>query len=208
LALALRGRGDVVEARAVVNEMRRHVTPGEVALALVDVAPSLIAGGQYDSIFENLTPASISGPLPFDYFLVKAEYFRLRSRDGPARAYFDSLRVAVNDIAARRTTERTLEVFLTRAFAGVGDRKQASFHAALVEQLIEDSNDQLGSRAMHESLVWVYVQVGNYEAAIDHLEHLMAMPSLISAQYLRVAQLPQGLRDHPRFQQLVNAPVT
>ena len=78
----------------------------------------------------------------------------------------------------------------------------------MVEQLIEDSNDQLGSRAMHESLVWIYVQVGNYEAAIDHLEHLMAMPSLISAQYLRVALLPQGLRDHPRFQQLVNAPVT
>ena len=60
---------------------------------------------------------------------------------------------------------------------------------------------------MHESLVWVYIQMGNYEAAIDHLEHLVVMPSLISTQYLRVAHLPQDLRDHLRFQQLVNGPV-
>jgi hypothetical protein len=99
-------------------------------------------------------------------------------------------------------------MFLSRAFAGLGDAKQASFHAGLVEQFINDAEDQVTSRVLHESLVWVYSLVGDYDAAIDHMEHLVAMPSLISRDYLRVAHLPSGIREHPRFQALVNPPVT
>ncbi len=207
MAVALRGHGDVGGARDIVTQMLQHVSRGEVAMALIDVAPGLVAGGEYDSIIDGLIPASISGPMPFDYLFVKAEFYRLRGRPAQARAYYDSLRTAVNDIAARREADQTLEMFLSRAFAGLGDRKQASFHAGRVEQFITESTDQVASRVLHESLVWVYALVGDYEAATDHLEHLVAMPSLISLAYLRVAYLPEGLREYARFQAIINGPV-
>jgi serine/threonine-protein kinase len=45
--------------------------------------------------------------------------------------------------------------------------------------------------------------VGEYEAAIDQLEYLLSVPSVITIPLLRVDPLWDPLRDHPRFQALL-----
>jgi serine/threonine-protein kinase len=49
----------------------------------------------------------------------------------------------------------------------------------------------------------IYAIVGEYDAAIDQLELLLSIPSPLSVQLLRVDPLWDPLRDHPRFQKLL-----
>jgi hypothetical protein len=45
--------------------------------------------------------------------------------------------------------------------------------------------------------------VGEKEAAINHLEYLLSVPSGVSVPSLRVESTWDSLRDHPRFQLLL-----
>lgn len=203
IALYLRWQGDTARAHAAAREMLQRTTPGQVALALIRVAPTLIIGGAYDSIIEPLTPASVSGPLPFDYFYLKAEFYRLRNQLPRSRAYYDSLRTGVRAAALTRTGDPRLTTLLARAHAGLGRRDDAMEQAALLERAIRESGDALQSMMLRNSLVWTYAMLGEGEAALDHVDALLAAPSMMSTPYLQVAPFPDALRRHPRFRALL-----
>ncbi len=54
-----------------------------------------------------------------------------------------------------------------------------------------------------EDLARVYMMVGEYDAAIDQLESLLAVPSNTAGPGLRIDPTWNPLRDHPRFQALL-----
>ena len=53
------------------------------------------------------------------------------------------------------------------------------------------------------SLAQIYVQIGDYDAAVDRLEQVLSVPSIISVPLLRFDPLWDPLRDLPRFQALL-----
>ena len=53
-----------------------------------------------------------------------------------------------------------------------------------------------------EDLARIYTMVGEYDAAIDRLESLLAVPSPTAVPMLRIDPTWEPLRDHPRFQAL------
>jgi serine/threonine-protein kinase len=203
IALHLRWQGDQVAAHQAVNEMARRVTPGQVAFALVELASVLVAGGEYDTLFAELSPASISGPFPFDYYFVKAEFHRLRNDPVSARAYYDSLVTALERIPPERDDDPVVAVLRGLGYAGLGKKNQAVKRASDIEAMITGSDDVLFTDTMQRSLVWIYALIGEYDSAIDNLQHLLATPSLVSTPYLRVELFPGNLKQHPRFQQLL-----
>lgn len=203
LALVLRWRGDTARARLVAAEMRDRVTEGEVALALIRVAPELVGTGAYDALFESLTPASVSGPFPFDYLHAKAEFYRLRGRGREAVTYSDSLLAAVQQVARLRPSDPVVHMFRGRAFAGVGRTAEALEEARHLEELIVLSQDALRTATMRSTLVWIYAMASEPDRAMDHVEQLLRVPSLFSVPYLRVADPPNDLRSHPRYRRLV-----
>jgi serine/threonine-protein kinase len=203
IALYLRWQGDTTRAHAAVREMLQRTTPGQVALALLQVAPALLVGGAYDSIIEPLTPASVSGPLPFDYYYLKAEFYRLRDQLPRSRAYYDSLRTTVRAAALTRTGDPVLTTLLARAEAGLGQKDAAMEQVALLERAIGESGDALQSMALRSSLVWTYAMLGEPDPALDHVDALLATPSMMSTPYLRLAPFPDALRRHPRYRELL-----
>ena len=203
IALYLRWQGDRIAAEQAVNEMARRVTPGQVALALIEFAPTLVVGGEYDTLFTQLSPASISGPYPFDYYFVKAEFHRLRNQPVPARAYYDSLVTVLEGVSPERSDDPVVTVLLGLGYAGLGQRKEAIERAQIIEAMISGSDDVLLAGMMQRSLVWIYALVGEYDRAIDNLEYLLATPSFVSVPYLKVEQFPGRLDQHPRFQRLL-----
>jgi serine/threonine-protein kinase len=54
-----------------------------------------------------------------------------------------------------------------------------------------------------EDLARIYTMVGEYDAAIDRLETLLAVPSPMSVPMLRIDPTWNPLRNHPRFQALL-----
>jgi serine/threonine-protein kinase len=203
IALYLRWQADTARAHAAVREMLQRTTPGQVALALVEAAPALLVGGEYDSIIEPLTPASVSGPLPFDYYHLKAEFHRLRNQRARSRAYYDSLRTSVRAAALTRSGDPLLTAYWARAEAGLGQRDAAMEQVALLEQAIDQSSDALQKMMLRGWLVWTYAILGEPDPAIDHIEALLAAPSPMSTPYLRVAPFPDDLRSHPRYRGLL-----
>ncbi len=54
-----------------------------------------------------------------------------------------------------------------------------------------------------EDLARIYTMVGEYDAAIDQLESLLAVPSNTAVPMLRIDPTWDPLREHPRFQALL-----
>ncbi len=54
-----------------------------------------------------------------------------------------------------------------------------------------------------EDLARIYAMVGEYDAAFDRLERLLAVPSNTAVPGLRIDPTWNPLRDHSRFQALL-----
>jgi hypothetical protein len=54
-------------------------------------------------------------------------------------------------------------------------------------------------------LAKIYTMVGEYEAALDEIEYLLAIPSLLTVPRLRLDPDFDPLREIPRFQKILQA---
>ncbi len=51
-------------------------------------------------------------------------------------------------------------------------------------------------------LALIYTMVGEHDAALDRIEHLLSIPSLMSVRLLELDPRYAPLRSHPRFVEL------
>ena len=65
------------------------------------------------------------------------------------------------------------------------------------------SDDALRGTRFVTGRAVVYTLVGEHDAAIDQIEYLLSIPSLVNVGWLRVHPWWDPLRDHPRFQALL-----
>jgi serine/threonine-protein kinase len=65
------------------------------------------------------------------------------------------------------------------------------------------SKDALNSLDLLEALARIYIMVGEYEAALDEIEYLLSIPGWLTVSILRIDPRWDPLRDHPRFQALL-----
>jgi TolB-like protein/Flp pilus assembly protein TadD len=140
------------------------------------------------------------------YFLAKAISYDLDGETVHARAYYDSARVAY-EARIERSAEDSVHPRLCSAlgvsYAGLGRAEDAVREATRAVELTPPTLAVGGGQSSVLSLAEVYVMVGEYDAAIDRLDHALSIPSLISVPLLRVDPLWDPLRDHPRFQALL-----
>lgn len=69
--------------------------------------------------------------------------------------------------------------------------------------LLPVSTDAWVGRIRIEALAEIYVLAGKHDAALDRLEWLMSVPSIMSVGVLQADPLWDPLRDNPRFQRLL-----
>jgi hypothetical protein len=71
-------------------------------------------------------------------------------------------------------------------------------------RLLPVERESMVGAALEEQLARILIQVGEHDAALDRIEHLLSIPSLVSVHTLRLDPRLDPLREHPRFQRLVN----
>ena len=52
-------------------------------------------------------------------------------------------------------------------------------------------------------MAYTHAILGDYERALDRLEEVLAVPSPFSSAWMKADPLLAPLRDHPRFQALI-----
>jgi serine/threonine-protein kinase len=103
----------------------------------------------------------------------------------------------------KRPEDPRLHIALGFVQAGLGNKEEALRHADEAVRLMPMSKDAMVAPVIESDQTFILVLVGELERAIDHLEHLLRIPSWISRHVLRLDPRFDPLRDHPRFQQLV-----
>ena len=89
------------------------------------------------------------------------------------------------------------------AYAGLGRREDAIREGESAVELLPISKEAYMGAYRAEDLARIYTMVGEYDAAIDQLEILLAVPSPTSVPMLRLEPTWNQLSDHPRFQRLL-----
>jgi Tfp pilus assembly protein PilF len=194
-------QGDVERARGVLREASRRI---DLAWVLVGSRILIrIFGEEYAAALERLSPGAPAVDT-VDYFLAKAEFSVRRSQTRLARAYYDSARVVLEQrVQEKPAAVGSVADELGVAYAGLGRTEEAVKAAKTAVDLFPLSKDALRGAGVLVRLAEIYTMVGEYDAAIDQFELLLSIPSPLSVQLLRVDPLWDPLRDHPRFQKLL-----
>jgi len=95
------------------------------------------------------------------------------------------------------------EVSLALAYLGVGRKADAIRLGREAAKRFPVPRDGLVGPDVLLTLAEIYMGAGEYDAALDQLEHLLSIPSPVSSGLLRVDPLYAPLRGNPRFERLV-----
>jgi tetratricopeptide (TPR) repeat protein len=198
-------RGDVEEARRVV----------EAAIPVVGLG-NIVGYLNPDAVFflpqSRAQAAALLELAPRDFeddtalcALVKAEWHRQHGAPRLARVYSDSARVILERELRETHSLPWRRAFLGYAYAGLGHRADAVRQGLEAEKMVPASADPMQRAFVSYSVARIYAMVGDEVAAIERLEYLMSIPSMVSAPLLRVDPTWAPLRGYDGFRRLLEA---
>jgi tetratricopeptide (TPR) repeat protein len=120
-----------------------------------------------------------------------------------ARVACEAASVLLESAVADLPEDPRVRSALGLGYALLGRRDAAIREGELAVELWPISKDALKGPAFVKNLAMIYVLVGDADAALDQIEHLLSQPSVVSVPVLRAEPFWDPLRDHPHFQALL-----
>jgi len=137
------------------------------------------------------------------HYLDKAETYYYMKQTRLAAPYADSARIILQAKIEAQPDYFEWHQWLGWAYAYQGRNEAAIREARKAVSLLPVSKDAFEGVTMVESLALLYTVVGEHDAAIDQLEYLLTIPSLISVPRLKFQPVWEPLHGHPRFKRLL-----
>ncbi len=199
--------GSTEKARAVLEQARSAGLAEDPQIAYTWILVDIL-DGNYQAALDRLALVS-SEVLADDQFLyvpkaqIYAQIYGLMGNRQRERAYYDSARSMLEARIGERPDDARFPSALGIAYAGLGRKEDAIHSGELAVQLLPMSKEAWRGAWRVEDLARIYTMVGEYDAAIEQLERLLAVPSNTAVPMLRIDPTWNPLRDHPRFQALL-----
>jgi serine/threonine-protein kinase len=204
--LMLNQFGDIDEAVGWLHEGARLGELTDVVEQLVALEPVLagfkLVNGELRQALLDLPPAAIGGRYE-RYLLALADANSMLGRSGLARAYYDSLRVATEQRIETEPDCAICHTLLGVAYAGLKRDSAAVREGLKGVELRSVANDAWEGPDNVFGLAHIYAAIGEYETALDQVEILVSVPSRYSTKWFSVHPAWKGIRQHPRFQQVL-----
>jgi serine/threonine-protein kinase len=134
---------------------------------------------------------------------LSGQIYRLLGDGQSERSSYESARVAVESALERSAQDARLHSALGIAYAGLGLKEDALREGKRALELDPLDKDACVGPMRIGDLAQICTMVGERDAAIEQLEHLLSVPGYHSAQLLRIDPTWDPLREHRRFQKLV-----
>ncbi len=197
-------RGDVDAARRTLEEMPRQLLTGSLfAWYRVEVAArnDRAAIEAIKKVRPETQLIGIDG-ISYPRDLLYALGYRRLGEHELAKTLFENARGMLERRLPPGVVDPRMRIALGITYAALG-RKEDAVRAGL--EAIEESPSEDPYVGPHfiEHLAAIYVMVGDHEAAIERLEHLLSIPSMMSVPLLKLEPKWDPLRQLPRFQALV-----
>ncbi len=192
----------------------------EKARALLEALPTH-RFNDYWWILNGLLERNFQGVIDrldsLSYDVARGEYFNFYKQIGYAMVYHamnnqslmkthaEKARIALEEALREHPEDSRIHASLGLAYAYLGRKEEAIREGKRAVSLYPLSKDAYGAPHYSNSLAMIYTIVGEYEEAINQLEYLMSIPSgdIVSIFVLRLDPVWDPLRQHPRFQRLL-----
>jgi non-specific serine/threonine protein kinase len=195
-------RGDVEHAKEVLMEMSKTVGPAALGMEMQSFAPVRILADSYAPLFNQVPEDQYEIVDTTMFHLGLAEMYSQLGDTEKAREYWEK---EVVDLESAEITvfHPEIQLCLGTAYAALGRHDEA---IQLARNLLKEdalkTDALLGAFRLNQAAL-IFVRTGQHEEAIDLLERLLSVPSFLSPALLRIDPAWDPLRDHPRFQRLL-----
>jgi len=181
-------------------------TPHSPSLTFIAMYYNLCAG-DYERALDLMTGKKDIFMWQFqggvDYYYMKGKTYSLMQRPDMARRYLDSARVIMEEIVTAAPDVSENYSTLGKIYAALGRKDEAIAAAQRGVELHPVSIDALDGPDRIWDLATVYADVGEVDSAVDQLDTLLSIPCDLSVNWLKIAPEYTFIRDHPRFQALL-----
>ena len=195
-------KGDIDGARATLREI-----PEGIEINFSAYVEAEILGRNFPAALEKLTvyPTDF---VQFPYYVIpKMLYaglaYEFMGKTELAAAAFDSARSILEALDKELPADWRIQSSLGVAYAGLDLKDDALRAGQLATELIPVEKDALIGSDLQINFAHIYAMAGEYEAALDLIEYLLSIPCRLSVPLLRLDPRWDPLRDHPRFQRIL-----
>jgi len=149
-----------------------------------------VAQGEYFNFYKHLAYAMV---------------YQAMNNQSLMNSHAEEASTALEEALREHPEDSRIHASLGLAYAYLGRKEEAIREGKRAVDLYPQSKDAYGAPHYVNSLAMIYTVVGEYEEAINQLEYLMSIPSgdIISIPVLRLDPMWDPLRQHPRFQSLL-----
>jgi len=197
--------GDISQSLRVIEQALKN-SGRKPTLTFFEVYYNMIDGNYEQALNLNSAPGEIylwGDEGHSDYFYFKGVTYNLMKNEKMAPIYFDSARVILEKLISETPNSADYLSNLARVYACLGRKDDAIRTAKRAIEIEPVTVDALDGTDHIRDLIVVYTSVGEYDLAITQLDYLLQIPSVISINWVKIAPALNPLRDHPRFQALL-----
>jgi Flp pilus assembly protein TadD len=137
------------------------------------------------------------------YFVLKAEVARQQNQAARSRSYLDSARVIKEAAVGGPTEDAFLHSELGVIYAGLGRRSDAIREGRRGVELLPLSKEAYRGGTLLYQLARISVLTGDFDSAVDILNQLLTVPSIVSVPELRVDPFWHLLAGNPKFEKML-----
>jgi tetratricopeptide (TPR) repeat protein len=149
-----------------------------------------VAEGEYFNFYKHLAYATV---------------YQATNNQALVKIHAEEARIVLEEALREHPEDSRIHTSLGLAYAYLGRKAEAIREGKRAVSLYPQSKDAYGAPHYVNSLAMIYTVVGEYEEAINQLEYLMSIASgdIVSIPVLRLDPMWDPLRQHPRFQSLL-----
>jgi len=136
--------------------------------------------------------------------LLEAQAYEQMGQPEKAKQGYEEALQILEPLVEETPRAQNLLQSLAIAYAGLGREEDAKRVVAGMKDLIPLETDPYFGATVVQVSALVHTKLGNYEVAIDELESILTIPSVVSVAWLQLDPRWQPLWDQPGFQALVD----